>query len=127
MRYIPNAHLKAFNNQVWSISRQVPFGQVATYGQIAKMISTPETISVEEYREFSARWVGDAMAACPSDVPWQRVINAQGKVSKRVEAQRQKALLEEEGVVFVEDKLNLAHYQWSGSNEPESHSQGALF
>ena len=127
MRYIPNAQLKAFNEQVWSISRQVPLGQVATYGQIAKLINTPETITVDEYREFSARWVGDAMAACPSDVPWQRVINAQGKVSKRVEAQRQKALLEEEGVVFVDDKLNLSHYQWSGSQDSESHAQGALF
>jgi methylated-DNA-protein-cysteine methyltransferase-like protein len=126
MRYIPEAQLKSFNNQVWQISRQVPFGKVATYGQIAKMITTPDAISVEEYREFSARWVGDAMSACPSDVPWQRVINAQGKVSKRVEAQRQKTLLEEEGIVFLDDKLDLKHYQWSGS-EDEEPNQASLF
>ena len=97
----------------------IPAGNVATYGQLARLAGRPS----------SARWAGRTLKHLPKDssLPWHRVINAQGKVSKRVEAQRQKALLEEEGVVFVEDKLNLAHYQWSGSNEPESHSQGALF
>ncbi len=127
MRYVPDANQKAFYDQVWQISRDVPFGKVATYGQIAKMIPLPNAISSDDYREFAARWVGDAMAACPTNVPWQRVINAQGKVSKRVEAQRQKLLLEEEGVVFVDDKLDLKHYQWSGDSDQDSPAQGALF
>ena len=61
------------------------------------------------------------MAACPADVPWQRVINAQGKISDRPGAQRQRDLLEEEGVVFVKDWVNLKVYQWCGpgrENEP---------
>ncbi|MBK6795054.1 MAG: MGMT family protein [Anaerolineales bacterium] len=40
------------------------------------------------------------MANCPDDVPWQRVINSQGKISERPGAERQRPLLEAEGVVF---------------------------
>ena len=35
------------------------------------------------YIALSPRWVGSATASCPDDVPWQRVINAQGKISGR--------------------------------------------
>ena len=43
------------------------------------------------------------MAHCPVDVPWHRVINAQGKVSRRARGdgdRLQSELLEAEGVVF---------------------------
>jgi methylated-DNA-protein-cysteine methyltransferase-like protein len=57
------------------------------------------------------------MAACPEDVPWYRVINAQGKISLRsgpgAAAQRQ--LLEAEGILFDErGRINLKQYQWEG-------------
>ena len=61
--------------------------------------------------------VGGAMAACPADVPWQRVINSQGKVSLRQggggEAQRE--ILENEGVPFNDkDRIDLKVYLWVG-------------
>src|SRR5258705_3525879 len=93
---------KVFQAQVWDITRQVPRGRVATYGQIAAMIPPPGAMSPKDYQAFGARWVGGAMAACPDDVPWQRVINAQGKISPRPGAERQRLLLEEEGVAFDE-------------------------
>ena len=79
-----------FNNQVWEIVRQVPTGKVMTYGQIAKMIPPPGDLAQRSYDAYGPRWVGGAMAACPDDVPWQRVINSQGKISLRpgVEDQR---------------------------------------
>jgi methylated-DNA-protein-cysteine methyltransferase-like protein len=64
--------------------------------------------------------VGGAMAACPNDVPWQRVINAQGKVSQRRGGgeKLQRHLLEEEGVVFDEhDRVDLKKYGWTGKEE----------
>jgi methylated-DNA-protein-cysteine methyltransferase-like protein len=53
------------------------------------------------------------MAACPQDVPWQRVINSQGKISPRPGAARQRQLLEEEGIEFDErDKLDFKRFGW---------------
>jgi len=61
------------------------------------------------------------MAACPSDVPWQRVINAQGKISIRSgsqgvsAAETQRRLLESEGVLFdARDRVNLSQFGWQG-------------
>lgn len=127
MRYIPDEIQQDFYKQVWDQARQVPHGKVATYGQIAQRLPLPQGLKAEEYREYSARWVGDAMAACPRDVPWQRIINGQGKVSKRVEAQKQQQLLEEEGILFASDKLNLKVYQWQFDDKEEQLSQASLF
>ena len=96
----PNPH--AFTALVWDIVRQIPAGKVATYGQIGALIPPPQGMPLKDYDAFRARWVGGAMAACPPDVPWQRVINAQGKISLRPGAEEQRQLLEAEGVEFDE-------------------------
>ena len=104
-----------FNQQVWALVRQVPPGKVVTYGQIAGLVAAPPGMHIKDYLAFGARWVGGAMAACPNDVPWQRVINAQGKISLRQNADKQRELLEAEGVVFNErDRVDLKIYGWSG-------------
>jgi methylated-DNA-protein-cysteine methyltransferase-like protein len=91
---------------------------VVTYGQIAGLIAAPSGMHIKDYLAFGARWVGGAMAACPDDVPWQRVINAQGKISLRQNADKQRALLEEEGVVFNErGRVDLKVYGWSGPSD----------
>ena len=110
---------QVFQAIVWDIARQVPPGSVSTYGQIASMIPPPGSLSLKDYEAFGARWVGGAMANCPDDVPWQRVINAQGKISQRPGAQRQKELLEAEGVRFDErEKIDFDVYGWNGP-DPE--------
>jgi methylated-DNA-protein-cysteine methyltransferase related protein len=96
----PDLHV--FQALVWEIVRQVPPGTVVTYGQIAGLIPPPGGMDPRSYQAFGARWAGGAMAACPDDVPWQRVINAQGRISKRPGAEKQCELLEEEGVKFDE-------------------------
>ena len=58
----------------YAVVRQIPAGKVASYGQIAEIVG-----------DCTARVVGYAMAAAPDDVPWQRVVNAQGKVSPRAD------------------------------------------
>ncbi len=117
----------AYYAQVWDLARQVPHGKVVTYGQIAQLIPLPAGVEPQEYKAFGPRWVGDAMATCPADVPWQRVINAQGKISERLGAQRQQRLLEEEGIVFVNDKVDLMRYQWQGPGHEDVPRQAALF
>lgn len=118
---------QAFNQRVWELVRKVPPGKVATYGQIALMLPAPEGVELESYKAFGPRWVGGAMAACPEDVPWQRVINSQGKISERPGAQKQRVLLEGEGIEFVKDKVDLKKYGWGGLDETDTPRQETLF
>ena len=107
----------AYYEQVWELVRQIPNGKVATYGQIAKLLPPPNGVEIEAYQAFGPRWVGGAMANCPDDVPWQRVINSKGEISQRPGALRQKELLLEEGVEFNEKgRIDLQKYGWTNEN-----------
>lgn len=102
-----------FQSLVWELVRQIPRGRVAAYGQIARMLPPPPGVDIEAYRAFAPRWVGGALANCPDDVPWQRVVNSKGEISPRPGAQRQRELLEEEGVVFNEkNRVDLKKFGW---------------
>jgi methylated-DNA-protein-cysteine methyltransferase-like protein len=68
-----------------------------------------------------ARWVGYALAQCPEDLPWQRVVNAQGGISPRLGhgPHVQKLLLRREGVHLGRDgRIVLARYLWRGARTP---------
>lgn len=98
-----------YRDMVFEIVRQIPAGQVTTYGQISKMIPG-----------CTARMVGYALASLPnqSDVPWQRVINSKGKISPHgagYGSAMQRLLLEEEGIVFdLDNRINLEIFGWQG-------------
>lgn len=127
MQFTSPPNPQEFNQRVWALVRQVPRGKVATYGQIALMLPPPNGVDFESYKAFGARWVGGAMAVCPDDVPWQRVINSQGKISERPGAQKQRQLLEEEGIIFMKDKVDLKKYGWRGLDEADKPKQEKLF
>lgn len=104
-----------FCQQVWEMVKKIPYGHVATYGQIAAMIAPPRGMSTARYFVWGARMVGRAMAKAPQDVPWHRVINAQGKISPRDdnEVQEQGDLLSAEGIRFDEKgRIDLSVYSW---------------
>ena len=116
-----------FNHQVWELVRQVPPGRVTTYGEVARMLPIPEGMDPKTYQSFAPRWVGGAMAACPDDVPWQRVINSKGEISPRPGAQKQRQLLEEEGVIFDErGRVDLKTFGWEGPDRPAKPIQERL-
>ncbi len=98
---------------IYSLVTDIPMGKVATYGQIAQLIGQPR----------HARQVGYALAATPDDleIPWHRVVNASGEVSRRSEPggdELQRSLLEGEGVVFDErDRVCLSRFQWQRWSE----------
>ena len=96
-------------DRVYELVRTVPAGKVTTYGQVATLCGSPR----------AARQVGYAMAAAfreTEPVPWHRVINAKGGISHRGDfdrAQRQRELLEREGVEFRDnDTVDLDVYRW---------------
>jgi methylated-DNA-protein-cysteine methyltransferase-like protein len=128
MRYTSPPNLQDYHSKVWDLVRQIPYGKVSTYGQIALMIPPPAGVEFETYKAFGPRWVGSAMAACPDDVPWQRVINSKGEISERPGAQKQKELLLEEGVVFNDKgRIDLKKYGWKGPGEEAEPRQETLF
>jgi len=101
---------EGFFQRVYDMVAQIPYGKVATYGQIALYLGYPR----------AARTVGWALHALPegTEIPWHRVINSQGRVSTSClthSADLQRAMLEEEGIVFDERGLvDFALYRWEG-------------
>jgi len=110
---------RALFPRVYDIVRQVPRGKVTTYGDVAQLVGPG----------CDARIVGYAMANCPDDVPWQRVINAQGKISLQGEAaQKQRLRLEAEGVTLDQrGKIDLKRFRWVGPSDEFAPSQPSLF
>ena len=97
------------SNQIalYSVIARIPFGKVATYGQIANLTGIPR----------GARAVGMTLKRLPADttLPWHRVINAKGEISlppasSSFALQIQK--LEREGVRVIKGKISLAEFQW---------------
>ena len=126
MKWTSPPKRQEFNERVWKLARQIPQGKVASYGQLALMLAPPAGVEASTYRAFGPRWVGGAMAACPGDVPWQRVLNSQGKISQRPGAEKQRKMLEAEGVAFKNDRVDLKIYGWNGTAKPNQARQKAL-
>lgn len=92
--------------EVLALVAQIPPGRVMTYGQLALLTGHPG----------AARQVGMILSGTlESELPWQRVINAQGGLSthKRGLGEMQAALLEAEGVTFGPGgRCDLGAFQW---------------
>ncbi len=77
-----------------------------TYGQIAAILG----------EGYTARTVGYVMHGAGDDVPWQRVINSQGKCSTgrlTMPINLQQEILESEGIRFTASgKCDLDAYLW---------------
>ena len=94
-----------FRVAVYALVRRIPRGHVATYGQVASLVG----------RARSARAVGGALRQCPDDVPWHRVVNARGGISRRRWGSgqlTQRIRLEQEGVRLRRGRVPLSRYQW---------------
>ncbi|MCB8992101.1 MAG: MGMT family protein [Ardenticatenaceae bacterium] len=103
-----------FYDQVYAVVRRIPRGRVTSYGRIAHMLGRPH----------AARAVGYALNALKDmeeyDIPWQRVINSQGRISivnrehgANVQAERLRA----EGIAVSDDlRISLDVYLWEGLN-----------
>lgn len=105
-----------FYEQVYAVVRRIPRGKVTTYGRVAAMLGRPR----------AARAVGYALNSLKDkkgqpeyeNIPWQRVINSQGRISivnREHSAQQQAELLRSEGVAVSSDlRVNLDTFLWSG-------------
>jgi methylated-DNA-protein-cysteine methyltransferase-like protein len=100
--------LRSSYQKIYATVRRIPKGRVASYGQIAKLSGL----------SGRARQVGYAMYALQpgSTVPWHRVVNAQGRVSRRRvpgAELTQRMFLEREGVRFGPGgRIPLTRFGW---------------
>ena len=103
----PETQAESVFERIYMVVRQVPAGKVTTYGQVAKITGGCD-----------ARTVGYAMGAVKPHmrVPWQRVVNAQGKIS--LSGSDQRRLLEMEGIEFdAKERIDLKRFGWGGPDE----------
>ena len=96
------------HRQILEVIALVPYGKVASYGQIAKLAGLPK----------HARLVGYVLKHLDkeSQIPWYRVINSQGKISVTRMNEKgnnvQQDLLEAEGVYLLNGKVSLKKFGW---------------
>jgi len=103
-------HAMVFDvQQAYTLIREVPKGEIASYGMIASLLPG-----------VGPRQVARALSHMPRGVkaPWQRIVQSSGAIAERVGAERQRTLLRKEGITFrnngaVDWKLHL----WRGPSQ----------
>ena len=96
-----------FFEAVYSAVKQIPKGKVATYGDVARAVGSPR----------ASRQVGWALHSnpYPGVVPCHRVVFKDGSLAPNFAfggSEVQRALLESEGVAFIENKVDIENHRW---------------
>ncbi|WP_116045170.1 MGMT family protein [Amycolatopsis palatopharyngis] len=91
------------HERVRELIAAVPEGSVSTYGDIAALAGAP-----------TPRLVGRILAEDGHDVPWHRILRANGTPAPHL-AREQLELLRAEGVLADGEKVNLRTYRWTPS------------
>jgi methylated-DNA-protein-cysteine methyltransferase-like protein len=94
-----------FSEDVYALVAQIPAGKVMSYGQIAALCGHPG----------AARVVGQIAHFGPSDLPWQRVVNANGGMARGFwpgGPEGQAKMLVNEGIKINHLKLRIEEYRW---------------
>ena len=94
-------------NRIIATIRDIPPGQVASYGQVAEIAGIPR----------GARQVGRVLRELPDDhdVPWYRVVQAAGTIAFDEGSRpfrEQKKRLAGEGVRVVRGRIDMRRYRW---------------
>lgn len=103
-------------DRVREVIAAIPPGRVAAYGDIAGLLGLP-----------SARMVGRLLAEDGHDLPWHRVLRADGRPAHHL-AQEQLARLLSEGVIAEDGRIDMRRYRWAELvPEPPAAAQTDLF
>jgi methylated-DNA-protein-cysteine methyltransferase-like protein len=118
---VARAAAGGFSAAVWALARRVPAGRATTYGLLAEAYYEAARGGPPENRAarrstLGARGVGQAMARCPGDVPWWRVVRADGRMKDAPGADEQRARLADEGVPLTAD----GRVDWARAGGPWS-------
>ena len=93
--------------RIWDAIRDIPQGNVASYGQIAAIAGIPR----------GARQVGYALRQLPKEhsVPWHRVITSSGKIAFDKDSSpfaEQCKRLQQEDVAVLRGRVDMQKYRW---------------
>lgn len=91
--------------RVYRLVKKIPRGRVTSYGTIAKALRL----------RGGALSAGRAMSACPNGlgIPWHRVVGKDGHIRvPEPHAALQKRLLESEGVVVAQGRIDMGQFGW---------------
>lgn len=96
-----------WQEEVWQWIAAVPYGKVASYGQIARLAGHPR----------HARHVGAILRQLPegSTLPWHRILRSSGELAFAEGSaawRRQHALLAAEGISLQQGRVSMARHQW---------------
>lgn len=91
------------HERIREVIRSIPAGSVATYGDVADLSAAP-----------SAKLVGQILAEDGNDLPWQRVLRADGTTAPHLTGE-QLALLRAEGVLPDGERVDLRRYRWANA------------
>ena len=105
-----------FYDEVYAVVCRIPAGKVTNYGRIARMLGRPRAARAVGYALNALK---DKPTGLHAEVPWQRVVNSQGRISIRnreVSAELQVQLLRDEGVTVSDTFIitPFAQFLWSG-------------
>jgi len=104
-----------FYEQVYAVVRRIPCGKVTTYGRVAEMLGRPRAARAVGYALNALK---DKQGPAYESVPWQRVINSQGRISivnREHSAQQQADMLRSERVEVTPDlRIDLDQFLWGG-------------
>lgn len=89
------------HERIREVVAAIPPGSVATYGDVADLAGAP-----------SPRLVGRVLAEDGHDLPWQRVLRANGTPAPHL-AREQLARLRAEGVLADGERVDLRRYRWT--------------
>jgi methylated-DNA-protein-cysteine methyltransferase related protein len=95
----------AYRDAVLELVAQIPPGRVMSYGAIAECLA-------ERSGRGSPRLIGGIMARCNRDVPWHRVIRANGRPAAGLE-ERALALLRAEGTPMLRGRVDMRRASWA--------------
>lgn len=95
--------------KIYEVVKQIPYGKVATYGQVAELAGNKRLSQIVGYALHSN--------PDPENIPCFRVVNKKGEVSGSFAfggGNKQRELLEQEGVEFLENGcVDMEHFQWA--------------
>lgn len=92
--------------ELYNLVRQIPYGRICSYGRLGATLTN----------RVSGLVAGKWMERCPEDLPWWRVVAADGRlvIAKKnaLAGQLQRTRLEEEGVLFDGDLVRVREFFW---------------
>lgn len=102
---------------IFALIRDVPPGEVASYGMIASLVPGA-----------GPRQTAAALRSAPKGLPWYRIITASGQMADHSGAEEQRRRLKKEGVTFGKNgAVDWSAHRWRGPSQKWIETSGRDF